>query len=81
MQYTKESKIVAVADVKEFFSHLVDERKVAFHPDDRFEDYMSEDGGVIYFLKKSALSTTASWTRVLRCVKRMMPTSMALGWS
>ena len=31
MQYTKESKIVAVADVKEFFSHLVDERQVAFH--------------------------------------------------
>jgi hypothetical protein len=44
MQYTKESKIVAVADVKEFFSHLVDERQVAFHPDDRFKDYMSKDG-------------------------------------
>ena len=44
MQCTKESKIVNVADAKEFFSHLVYERQVAFHPDDRFEDYISEDG-------------------------------------
>ena len=44
MQCTKESKIVNVADAKEFFSHLVYERRVTFHPDDNFEDYVSEDG-------------------------------------
>ena len=52
MQCTKESKIVNVADAKEFFSHLVYERQVAVHPDDRFEDYMSEDGGGHLFPKE-----------------------------
>ncbi len=39
MHYTKESRIATLDDVKEFFGHLVNERRVAFHPDERFEDY------------------------------------------
>lgn len=41
MQYNKESKIATVDDVKEFFQHLINDRKLNFHPDDRFEDYVS----------------------------------------
>lgn len=37
----KESHITSVADVKAFFHHLVDERKVNFHPDDDFADYIN----------------------------------------
>ncbi len=35
--------ITSVADVKAFFHHLVDERKLNFHPDDDFADYISLD--------------------------------------
>ena len=41
MQYNSESKIATIDDVKEFFHHLVSERNLNFHPDDRFEDYVS----------------------------------------
>jgi phenylalanine-4-hydroxylase len=44
MPYTKESRITTIDDVKEFFAHLVNERRLVFHPDDRFEDYVSDDG-------------------------------------
>ena len=37
------TRITTVADVKAFFHHLVDERKVNFHPDDDFADYISLD--------------------------------------
>ena len=39
----EESHITTVADVKAFFHHLVDERKLNFHPDDDFADYISLD--------------------------------------
>lgn len=39
----EKSHITSVADVKAFFHHLVDERKVNFHPDDDFADYISLD--------------------------------------
>ena len=39
----EKSHIISVADVKAFFHHLVDERKVNFHPDDDFADYISLD--------------------------------------
>ena len=45
MQYNSESKIATIDDVKEFFHHLVSERNLNFHPDDRFEDYVSCDDG------------------------------------
>lgn len=41
MQYNSESKIATIDDVEEFFHHLVSERNLNFHPDDRFEDYVS----------------------------------------
>ena len=43
MQYNKESRIATIDDVKVFFRHLVDELRVEFHPDDRFEDYVSRE--------------------------------------
>ena len=39
----EKTHITSVADVKAFFHHLVDERKVNFHPDDDFADYISLD--------------------------------------
>ena len=39
----EKSHITSVADVKAFFHHLVDERKVNLHPDDDFADYISID--------------------------------------
>ena len=48
MQYTKESVIETIDDVKEFFNHLVNERQVVFHPDDPFEDYKFENGQVVF---------------------------------
>ena len=41
MTYTNESHIMSVKDVKTFSHHIVSERKVNFHPDDMFEDYVS----------------------------------------
>ena len=41
MTYTSESHIKSVKDVEIFFHHIVSERKVNFHPDDMFEDYVS----------------------------------------
>lgn len=41
MTYNNDSHIRSVEDVKAFFHHLMDERKVSFHPDDMFEDYVS----------------------------------------
>ena len=43
MIYTNESHILSVKDVEAFFHHIVFERKVNFHPDDMFEDYMLAD--------------------------------------
>ena len=45
MQYNKETRITSVDDVKAFFHHLGNERNLNFHPDDRFEDYVSCDDG------------------------------------
>lgn len=40
MTYNNESHIKSIEDVKAFFHHLVDERKLNFHPDDDFADYI-----------------------------------------
>ena len=48
MQYTKESVIVTIDDVREFFNHLVNERQVVFHPDDPFEDYKFGNGHRVF---------------------------------
>lgn len=49
MTYTSDSHIISVKDVKTFFHHIVSERKVNFHPDDMFEDYVSCEGGINTF--------------------------------
>ena len=41
MTYNEFSKIRSMEDVRTFFRHLLKERKVAFHPDDDFADYVS----------------------------------------
>ena len=49
MTYTSDSHIMSVKDVEIFFHHIVSERKVNFHPDDMFEDYVSCEGGINTF--------------------------------
>ena len=47
MTYNIDSHIKTVEGVKAFFHHLVYERKVNFHPDDDFADYVScEENGI-----------------------------------
>ena len=45
----EKSHIASVADVKAFFHHLVDERKLNFPPDDDFADYICVDDGTPLF--------------------------------
>lgn len=49
MTYTSDSHIMSVKDVETFFYHIVSERRVNFHPDDMFEDYVSCEGGINTF--------------------------------
>lgn len=49
MTYNANSHILSVEDVKTFFHHIVDERKVNFHPDEMFENYVSCEGGINTF--------------------------------
>lgn len=49
MTYNSNSHIKSVKDVEIFFHHIVFERKVNFHPDDMFEDYVSCEGGINTF--------------------------------
>lgn len=39
-QYTGVDHISTVEDVEMFFDHIVKERKINFHPDNNFEDYV-----------------------------------------
>ena len=55
MQYTNESVIVTIDDVKEFFNHLVNERQVVFHPDDPFEDYKFGNGHRVFTQEESVV--------------------------
>lgn len=40
MKYNSESHIKSIEDVKTFFNYLVNERRVNFHPDNSFEEYV-----------------------------------------
>lgn len=40
MNYTSFAHIKTIDDVKRFFHHLTSERKLSFHPDDDFSDYV-----------------------------------------
>ena len=61
MTYSNDSHIKSVEDVEAFFHHLVDERKVSFHPDNMFEDYVSCEGGVNTF----TLGECATYNRLM----------------
>ena len=52
MTYDKDSHIKSVEDVKVFFYHLVDERKLNFHPDDDFANYVSYEEKTPSFTKE-----------------------------
>ena len=47
--YKNNSYISSLKDVQAFFHHIVFERKVNFHPDDMFEDYVSCESGINTF--------------------------------
>ena len=54
MNYTSSTHIQTVEDVKTFFHHLIDERKVNFHPDDDFRDYSFYADGKPAFTEQEA---------------------------
>lgn len=43
MTYNNQSHITKLTDVVDFFEHLLYERRVSFHPDDDFAEYVSKD--------------------------------------
>lgn len=43
MKYTAQSHITSIKDVQDFARYLYNERKVAFHPDDDFSEYIHSD--------------------------------------
>ena len=61
MVYTATSHITTVKEVETFFHHIVFERKVSFHPDNMFEDYVSCERGIPTF----TLSECAIYNRLM----------------
>lgn len=51
MNYCENSHVRTVDDVKAFFHHLVYERKVNFHPDDDFAEYICVENSTPTFTK------------------------------
>ena len=50
-KYNEKSAITTIADVQNFANYLYNERELAFHPDDDFADYMSDETGEPTFTK------------------------------
>lgn len=66
MIYTNNNHISSIKDVEAFFQHLVLDRKVNFHPDDMFENYVSCEGGINTF----TLEECANYNRLMdECFK------------
>lgn len=55
MNYTSSTHIQMVDDVETFFHHLIDERKVNFHPDDDFGDYCCYADGKPMFTEQEVI--------------------------
>ena len=71
MTYNVNSHIQFVENVKAFLHHLVDERKLSFHPDDMFENYISCEGGINAFtLEKCAIYNRLMDESFKACEKR-----------
>ena len=58
MTYNNESNLRSVEDVKAFFHHLVEERKVNFHPDYDFADYICYADKTPTFTKEEVAKIT-----------------------
>lgn len=43
--YTYDSQITNIEDVKKFFRHIVYDLDINFHPDDDFKDYVTFENG------------------------------------
>lgn len=43
MKFTENNQIHTTGDVSAYFNYLLHERKVNFHPDEAFEDYIDLD--------------------------------------
>lgn len=54
MTYTQHTQISSVAQVQAFFRHLAGERKVSFHPDDDFSEYVHYTTGKPLFCPEEA---------------------------
>ncbi len=50
--YDENYSIETIVDVQNFAKYLYNDRKVAFHPDDNFADYVSDETGKQTFLKE-----------------------------
>ena len=55
MTYSTYSHIHTLADVQTFFHHLVADRKLSFHPDDDFADYINYSSNKPLFSADEAL--------------------------
>ena len=49
MKYNESSHIQNVQDVEKFFGHIAKERKINFHPDNGFEEYINKETHVACF--------------------------------
>lgn len=63
-------KIESVADVREFFRHLTEERSVNFHPDDPFDCYVERDTGKPTFTPEECLEYDAAMQRCFEVCER-----------
>lgn len=45
MKYNNDSHIMQVEDIKVFFHHLLEDRKLSYHPDDDFKSYVNFETG------------------------------------
>ena len=45
MKYNNDSHIRSVEDTKVFFHHLLEDRKLSYHPDDDFKNYVNFETG------------------------------------
>lgn len=61
MTYDNDSHITSVEEVESFFDYLTEERKVNFHPDDSFDDYINYETKEPTFTKKE----TALFVRLM----------------
>ncbi len=52
MKYNKSSHIKSVKEVETFFHHIVEERRINFHPDTSFEEYVSNETKQTSFSKE-----------------------------